>query len=871
MNKMRYNLPTLLALCQDTGVHCKWTSEARHCRRARPDRSKKKPILSENPRNRPTREPVRSSRPNKNPASKASKTRPTRNSKKSFEPVFSTSDAGFAQFLKKHTSPKHQRVTAGGRIVPMEPPRPPHLDGSSAAPTAETNDDESIVAHVFVDDQLRTGGRSGAIQENLTIIRSSTESDNNLHERLRSPLPASTSQFAVPVDSRVLSVSQAMESNIPYAEHFEYQPQDEDDPEFARRSPSAVQRYETPLEAQERRTRWYLIETLIDHDDFAIAQMMSLLLPFDILPGCDYYVQYVGRAWIFGIGAMIAARKLLSSKLQAHEMYLEEVNEFIALDPEIPPGDVCYHLRVYNINERARVLNAFDYYEMLAEESLANNPIDPGCITVGPAHQEQPGRTIHGGPSDNLGTDGTNEVERTKTSRAVDITDPNTGHRIQFQRQQSIATNDIRNGTGRTNGDDSEFDNMQVDGSSELLIRDHVNGNCNGNRSNSLFNQVQVDRRSELFHGASGTSGNMPAGSDDPLFDANNRLGIHLSPEMDSETEHSEIIPWIPQETWTECRPRNGSCISNTLPRNFGRNINNVRSALHSITEIDHEEHVIELTHKAENDGSHTPDLAFSIDDQNGLQYLQNELCRASVSSSLDDDQQTIRVSSPGPGLNEEMLSELSFDRQRRNSEVSDFQAPLIPPDFFDVFVVDVEGSGERRRRSSTGQPEDGMNHSRSGSFTMTMSSFGGDYPDDMSDTPLLSRNSPFGRYSPLSRNSPSRVISRSSVRRRPYVPVGGLSSVGSRMISSSLNARRRHDARENVRSARRSLTNSSRLIDDLRDEVPATTVLGFDAADSQQNTTYSPLYFSQLINASVRHTAPAIVNTSRINAYAHN
>lgn len=32
MNKMRYNLPTLLALCQDTGVHCKWTSEARHCK-----------------------------------------------------------------------------------------------------------------------------------------------------------------------------------------------------------------------------------------------------------------------------------------------------------------------------------------------------------------------------------------------------------------------------------------------------------------------------------------------------------------------------------------------------------------------------------------------------------------------------------------------------------------------------------------------------------------------------------------------------------------------------------------------------------------------------------------------------------------------
>ncbi|KAE8378792.1 hypothetical protein BDV26DRAFT_291911 [Aspergillus bertholletiae] len=33
-------------------------------------------------------------------------------------------DAGFARFLKDHTSPKHQRVTAGGRIVPMDPQTP---------------------------------------------------------------------------------------------------------------------------------------------------------------------------------------------------------------------------------------------------------------------------------------------------------------------------------------------------------------------------------------------------------------------------------------------------------------------------------------------------------------------------------------------------------------------------------------------------------------------------------------------------------------------------------------------------------------------------------------------------------------------------
>jgi hypothetical protein len=37
-------------------------------------------------------------------------------------------DDGFARFLKQHSSPTHQRVTAGGRIVPMEPiPAPPQF------------------------------------------------------------------------------------------------------------------------------------------------------------------------------------------------------------------------------------------------------------------------------------------------------------------------------------------------------------------------------------------------------------------------------------------------------------------------------------------------------------------------------------------------------------------------------------------------------------------------------------------------------------------------------------------------------------------------------------------------------------------------
>ncbi|KGO35925.1 hypothetical protein PEX1_062780 [Penicillium expansum] len=754
----------------------------------------------------------------------------------------------------------------------MEPPRPPLPDNSSPVRMAAIND-ESIVPHVFVAGRLVS--RNRATQENSTIILSSTESDNNLHGRWTPPLLASTSQFAAPVDSQYLTASQAEESDIPYDEWFEYQPLDEVDTEFVGQTSNAVETHEPASQAEERRARWALIETHINYEDSAIAQIMSFMSPFDIYPGEDFYVRYVKVAWMCGLDAMIEAKSRLNNKLRNHERYLEEVNEVIALDPQLSPGDACYNLRVYNINERARMLGALDQYDTFmryAEAIGMNNPNDPEGFAAQQAHGNpnyihmQPGRAIDDGSHGNLSTDGTNEVARANINRGVDIINPETGHPIQFQRQLLTATNNNRNGTGRTDGSNSDSDNMQVDGSSELMIRDGVDGNRNRNRRNSRFNQIQVDRRSELD--VNGTSGNVPMGSNDPLFDANSRLDSLFIPEMGSEAE----ISWTPQEAWTERRPRNDIRVSRTLPRNFGRNIHNFRAALHSITELDHEEHAIELTSTDESDGSHTPNLVLSDNEdevnhsafQNRMQYLQNEPRVTSVSSSLDDEQQTMRNSSPGPGLNEEMLSELSFDREHRSTEELDYQASIIPSDFFDVFVVDVEGdqewggSGGRRGRFLDEQFEDGMNHS-----------FGGDYPDDMSDTPLLSQNSPFGRHNPLSRNSPSRAISRSSVRHRHYVPVGGLSSVGSRMITSSLNARRRHDARENVRNARRALTNSSRLIDDLRDKVPVTTVLGLDTPDSRHNFHYLPVYSTQLIDASVRHTAPAIVNTSRINAHA--
>jgi hypothetical protein len=53
------------------------------------------------------------------PHTPKSHNRSTTNKKKTTPKPLTATDAGFARFLKEHSSPKHQRVTAGGRIVPM--------------------------------------------------------------------------------------------------------------------------------------------------------------------------------------------------------------------------------------------------------------------------------------------------------------------------------------------------------------------------------------------------------------------------------------------------------------------------------------------------------------------------------------------------------------------------------------------------------------------------------------------------------------------------------------------------------------------------------------------------------------------------------
>ena len=91
-------------------------------------------------------------------------------------------------------------------------------------------------------------------------------------------------------------------------------------------------------------------------------------------------------------------------------------------------------------------------------------------------------------------------------------------------------------------------------------------------------------------------------------------------------------------------------------------------------------------------------------------------------------------------------------------------------------------------------------------------------------------------------------------------------------MISTTLSARRRHHSARARADAimNRALNCPSRLIFDLRDEVPVSTAFGFDEPDSLTNSESNMRVVAWLMNTRERYTARAVVNTSRINAYAH-
>ncbi|PWY95813.1 hypothetical protein BO94DRAFT_507096 [Aspergillus sclerotioniger CBS 115572] len=122
----KYDIPTLLALSQNARIDLSKFSDQALGNNLLRQRKASTSVLSEQPVNR-SRNASNLSRQSERTLSilEPSLLHPCRQPSDPPQGIRAHADAGFARFLKEHTSPKHQRVTAGGRIVPMEPPQSP--------------------------------------------------------------------------------------------------------------------------------------------------------------------------------------------------------------------------------------------------------------------------------------------------------------------------------------------------------------------------------------------------------------------------------------------------------------------------------------------------------------------------------------------------------------------------------------------------------------------------------------------------------------------------------------------------------------------------------------------------------------------------
>ena len=96
--------------------------------------------------------------------------------------AFAQSDYGFDQFLKEHSSPKDQRVTAGGRIVPMKELTPPPkmklpINQQGTTSNVQSHDEPKIKPVEKVPSQVTDGGSNTSNYLNSPSLPAATLTD----------------------------------------------------------------------------------------------------------------------------------------------------------------------------------------------------------------------------------------------------------------------------------------------------------------------------------------------------------------------------------------------------------------------------------------------------------------------------------------------------------------------------------------------------------------------------------------------------------------------------------------------------------------------------------------------------------------------
>jgi hypothetical protein len=296
------------------------------------------------------------------------------------------------------------------------------------------------------------------------------------------------------------------------------------------------------MTAQRFDTCQEIAKSLYD-DEVRIAHLWPQIKHLDSSPFGEFYLRFAQCAFAWGPDALIAAYHMLKSKVSLHSRYLAEVNELIAMNGN-ETTHLLYCLRILNTRLRASALNAADFLEQLdfrQEWRLGQRAYlwYDGCSDEMPPAAIQP----------------------TGNNRGVDIIDPATGRPIVIQMSRTSA--DITNNNGH-GGESAHLHQTEAELGSNLITYDVAND----------------------------ASGAVPgnAGIRSPSQNTQHPTG-DVTPESDG----SENISWVHQETWIAPLPSQiGTRLSETVPRNFGGSPHRYRVPVPSFSEFDQSRHAWE-------------------------------------------------------------------------------------------------------------------------------------------------------------------------------------------------------------------------------------------------------------------------------------
>jgi hypothetical protein len=301
-----------------------------------------------------------------------------------------------------------------------------------------------------------------------------------------------------------------------------------------------------------------------------------LMRALDVWMGVDFYRRYVRCAWICGTPDIEDAEARLRHKLNVHELWLADVNEAIALDPwSRPDGRSLYH-RIYNINERARILAALEELEGIKDiqDELNFDGYASLDNIISPFGEDTIDSTIQDAsraPADSLeydiSSDGASEipfVRHARTMGPVSIIDPHTGRPIDLLGISKKAKNRDAGDHGHENG------------GTVIAQRKEL---AKINAEKAIYNSIAERTSISIAVGSMNLSPDIGQSSERIVKELTDRdSGMFLAGD-------GQLTSEIPQEILTVFRPVRERVLSKTVPRNFG--CPRYGPGLRTITEID--------------------------------------------------------------------------------------------------------------------------------------------------------------------------------------------------------------------------------------------------------------------------------------------